>query len=83
MHDPLTACTAYDKTIITFREVQLNRYQGGWGSVLCEGTNTFISVKVDIPKFYSIYLNISIEDINNNLPDNYLQSVMDNNDNDE
>jgi len=67
LHDPLTACTACDPSIITFREVEVQREKGNWGSIPSEGTNTFISVQVDIPKFYSVFLDILLPDISDKI----------------
>jgi inosine-uridine nucleoside N-ribohydrolase len=46
-HDPLAACIAVNRDIASFREVELYREKGEWGSRLVEGTNTFITVAVD------------------------------------
>jgi len=55
-HDPLAVAAAIDPEIITF--LQVNTYykpKVGWGSLPVEGTNTFISIAVDIPKFWSVF----------------------------
>ncbi len=43
-HDPLAACCALDPSIAQWREVELYRSKGEWGSRLCEGSNTWITV---------------------------------------
>lgn len=50
-HDPLAACTMINPKICEFKEVEVYREKGEWGSVLKEGTNTFISISVDFPEF--------------------------------
>lgn len=50
-HDPLAACAMINPDICEFKEVELYREKGEWGSVLKEGTNTFISISVDFPEF--------------------------------
>lgn len=52
-HDSLAACVAIDRDICEFREVSVYHRKDGWGSSLCEGTNTFISVDVDQEKFWN------------------------------
>ncbi len=46
-HDPLAAAVAAVPSICQFREVQLYRSKGGWGSELAEGSQTWISVHAD------------------------------------
>lgn len=53
-HDPLAACVAIEPTVCEFREVQIYREKGEWGSKLRDGTNMFISVSVDRGKFEQI-----------------------------
>lgn len=53
LHDPLAAACLIDKSVCKFAEVEVFRQKGEWGSNLKEGTNTFISTKVDKEKFYS------------------------------
>ena len=50
-HDPLAAAAMINPDICEWREVELYRRKGKWGSVLKNGTNTFISVKADRDKF--------------------------------
>jgi len=61
LHDPLAACTMIDQNIIKFCEVTCFRERGEWGSVPCEGTNTFISIGVDEPLFHSVMLDIPLK----------------------
>ena len=51
-HDPLAACIAVNRDIASFREVELYREKGEWGSRLAVGTNTFITVAVDKKLFF-------------------------------
>lgn len=53
-HDPLAACALIDRTVCEFKEVELYREKGEWGSRLKSGTNTFISVSVDRDKFEKV-----------------------------
>lgn len=50
-HDPLAACAAIDLDVCSFREVELYRQKGEWGSRFSEQPNCFISVSVDMEKF--------------------------------
>lgn len=50
-HDPLAACVAIDESICSFKEVELYRAKGEWGSKLKDGSNTFISIFGDKEKF--------------------------------
>lgn len=50
-HDPLAACVAIDESICNMAEVDLYRQKGEWGSKLKNGSNTYISVSVNINKF--------------------------------
>lgn len=50
-HDPLAACVAISSDCCEFREVEIYREKGEWGSRLKNGTNTFISVKCNREKF--------------------------------
>jgi inosine-uridine nucleoside N-ribohydrolase len=50
-HDPLAACTAIDLDICRFKEVELYREKGEWGSHYSEKPNAFISIQVDMGKF--------------------------------
>lgn len=53
-HDPLAACVAIDKDICQFREVEMYRHRGEWGSKLASGTNTYISISYNSEKFWSM-----------------------------
>lgn len=57
-HDPLAACVLFNREVCTFKEVEIYREKGEWGSVLKENTNTFISVSVDHEKFFKTLVNI-------------------------
>ena len=53
-HDPLAAAVAIDRSVCTFREVDVYRERGEWGSRLAEGTNTRISVSVNLTRFLDV-----------------------------
>lgn len=53
-HDPLAACVAIDRTIADFREVEVYRKSGEWGSKRAVGTNTFITVTASHDRFFEI-----------------------------
>lgn len=53
-HDPLAAAVAVDRNVCDFREVEVYREHGEWGSRLAEGTRTRISVSVDRDRFFSV-----------------------------
>ena len=55
-HDPLAAVVAVNPEVCEFREVRMFRQKGEWGAELCEGTNTFISVKANLDKFFEVFL---------------------------
>jgi pyrimidine-specific ribonucleoside hydrolase len=50
-HDPLAAASMINPDICQWKEVELYRQHGKWGSRLKEGTNTFISITADREKF--------------------------------
>lgn len=50
-HDPLAACVAIDQSICTFKDVELYREKGEWGSRFSETPNARISISVDMDKF--------------------------------
>lgn len=56
LHDPLAAATAIDRNVCEFKEVEIYREKGEWGSRLKNGTNTFISVAVDKDKFEKVFI---------------------------
>ncbi|MDZ8104373.1 MAG: nucleoside hydrolase [Nostoc sp. DedQUE12a] len=51
-HDPLAACVAVDRSIVTLTEVEVYQKKGEWGAKQATGTNTFISVAVDRARFF-------------------------------
>lgn len=53
-HDPLAACVAIEPSICEFREVELYRAKGEWGSKLATGSNTFISIAVNKDRFFEV-----------------------------
>jgi len=53
-HDPLAACVALDPTVCGFREIEMYREKGEWGSRLKDGTRTWISVSVDKKAFEEV-----------------------------
>ncbi len=55
-HDPLAACTAISADCCEFREVEIYREKGEWGSRLKTGTNTFISIKCNRDKFEQVLI---------------------------
>jgi inosine-uridine nucleoside N-ribohydrolase len=55
-HDPLAACAAIDESIIEWREVDIYREKGKWGSKICPGSNTWISIGYNKDKFIDTLL---------------------------
>lgn len=55
-HDPLAAAVAIDRTVCTFREVEVYRERGEWGSRLATDTHTRIAVAVDRARFLDVLL---------------------------
>jgi len=55
-HDPMAAAVAIDESVCSFREVEVYREKGEWGSRLSSGTRTSISVSVDINSAFSVLL---------------------------
>lgn len=53
-HDPLAACVAISTDCCEFKEVELYREKGEWGSRLADGTNTFISIKCNRDRFEQV-----------------------------
>ncbi|HUU88461.1 MAG TPA: nucleoside hydrolase [Candidatus Glassbacteria bacterium] len=53
-HDPLAACVAIDRSICKFKEVELYRHKGEWGSRESGNPNANISVAVDREKFEKV-----------------------------
>lgn len=54
LHDPLAACVAIDPAVCASREVEVYRARGAWGSRLRDGTDTFIAVSVNRPRFLRV-----------------------------
>ena len=52
LHDPLAACCAIEPRIGTWREVELYREKGKWGSRLRQGSNTWIIIDYDAELFF-------------------------------
>jgi len=57
MHDPLALAVALDESVCELAEVELFCQNGQWGSRLCPGNDTFISVSYDAAKFQAVMLN--------------------------
>jgi pyrimidine-specific ribonucleoside hydrolase len=55
-HDPLAACAAINEDIITWREVEIFRKKGKWGSKLCHGSNIWISIDYNPYSFINTLL---------------------------
>jgi inosine-uridine nucleoside N-ribohydrolase len=63
LHDPLAACIAIDRSIATFREVEVYRASNGeWGSRLLDPeeaqkstTSTFITIAADRERFFDVF----------------------------
>lgn len=51
-HDPFAAACAIDKTIANFKEVEMYRTKGEYGCNLKPGTNTYITTKGYMDKFF-------------------------------
>eukprot|EP00414_Alexandrium_minutum_P001939 CAMPEP_0113824216 /NCGR_PEP_ID=MMETSP0328-20130328/3132_1 /TAXON_ID=39455 /ORGANISM="Alexandrium minutum" /LENGTH=283 /DNA_ID=CAMNT_0000792157 /DNA_START=24 /DNA_END=874 /DNA_ORIENTATION=+ /assembly_acc=CAM_ASM_000350 len=56
LHDPLALAVALDESVCELAEVELFCQKGQWGSRLCPGSNTWISVDYDAAKFQSTLL---------------------------
>jgi pyrimidine-specific ribonucleoside hydrolase len=54
LHDPLAACAAIERDIVTWAEIEVVREQGEWGSRLAPGSGTWISVTVDRERFFAV-----------------------------
>lgn len=52
LHDPLAACCAIEPDIGTWREVELFRKKGKWGSRLKPGSNTWIIIDYNAELFF-------------------------------
>jgi inosine-uridine nucleoside N-ribohydrolase len=55
-HDPLAACVAISSDCCEFKEVEIYREKGEWGSRLKEGTNTFISIHCNRDRFEQVLI---------------------------
>jgi len=53
-HDPLAVCVAIDNSVCAFEEVEVYRVKNEWGSRKSSGTNTYITVSVNIDKFRDV-----------------------------
>jgi pyrimidine-specific ribonucleoside hydrolase len=53
LHDPLAAACLIDKAVCDFKEVEIYRSKGEWGSAVKAKTNTYITVKVYKDRFYN------------------------------
>ena len=51
-HDPLAVCVAINPDIAEFRQVEIFREKGQWGSKPSETSNTWISIQADKDKFF-------------------------------
>ncbi|MBW4522658.1 MAG: nucleoside hydrolase [Scytolyngbya sp. HA4215-MV1] len=51
-HDPLAACVAVDRSIVTLIEVDVYHEKGKWGAKRALGTNTFITIAVNHERFF-------------------------------
>ncbi|NMO14165.1 nucleoside hydrolase [Pyxidicoccus fallax] len=52
LHDPIAACAAIDRDIVTWARVQPVRERGEWGAELAPDSNTSISVALDRERFF-------------------------------
>jgi len=53
-HDPLAACVAISSDCSNFKEVELYRNKGEWGSRLSNNTNTFVSISCNRKRFEDV-----------------------------
>lgn len=56
LHDPLAFATLLDEEVCNLREVRVGREGGCWGSVLCDGTNTFAAIDFSYDFFLAALL---------------------------
>jgi len=78
LHDPLAACVLIDPTIVTMEQVELQKTGGNWGSRKSSTTNTFITVKVNLVKFYTVFFEETEETITSFLEEEgILYSLLD------
>lgn len=59
-HDPLAAVAMINPDIFEWREVEVYREKGKWGSKLKTGTNTWITVKVNENDFWNEFFNLDL-----------------------
>ena len=57
-HAPLAACAAINENIIDWREVEIFREKGKWGSKLCPGSGIWISIDYDRNMFIDTLLTL-------------------------
>lgn len=57
-HDPLAACVAISPDCCEFKEVEMYREKGEWGSRLKDGTNTFIPIKCNRDRFEQVLVGL-------------------------
>jgi pyrimidine-specific ribonucleoside hydrolase len=55
LHDPLAACAMIDPRVCDWREVEVYREKGRWGARPSEGSATWISVRLDRERFWSVF----------------------------
>jgi len=53
-HDPLAACAAIDESVIEWREVEIFREKGKWGSKLSPGSGIWISIDYNKDAFEKV-----------------------------
>lgn len=53
-HDPLAACCAVEPDCCEYKEVELYRDRGQWGSKIMPGSGTWISVAVNKDRFFEV-----------------------------
>merc|ERR1711920_1164617 len=56
LHDPLALAVTFDESVCELAEVHLFCEKGKWGSRLCPGSDTLISVAYDPEKFQAALL---------------------------
>ncbi|MCY1021312.1 nucleoside hydrolase [Pyxidicoccus sp. MSG2] len=56
LHDPIAACAAIDRDIVTWAPVEVVRERGEWGSEPAPGSKTSISVAVDRERFFQTFV---------------------------
>jgi len=59
-HDPLAACCAIDPHCCEFKEVEVYREKGKWGSRLKRGTNTYIAVQAHVFRMIEVMAGVEI-----------------------